>query len=220
MITQVITINKTKNKSMKKIILLASIVTAFAIVSCNSNNQSTNEDHSMMNHDSTMPMQGNKMMDENVKMVSVTFPKVDAGVATYMKSMMQDYLGIKNALIDDNSDKAATSSAAMFDAMKGFDKSLLTAEQKKVYDDIESDLNEHAEHISKSKLEHQREHFAMMSKDMYDMVKAFGAGMTLYHDNCPMYKDGSMWLSESKDIRNPYYGKKMMDCGSVEEMFK
>lgn len=204
---------------MKKIILLISIVTAFAIVSCNSNNQSAKEDHSMMNHDSTMPMQDNKIMDENVKMVSATFPTIDAGVSTYMKSMLQNYLGIKNALIDGNSDKAAASSAAMFDSMKGFDKSLLTAEQKKIYDDIESDLKEHAEHISKSKLDHQREDFAMMSKDMYDMVKAFGAGTTLYHDHCPMFKDGSMWLSESKDIRNPYYGEKMMDCGSVEEMF-
>ena len=36
--------------------------------------------------------------------------------------------------------------------MKGFDKSLLSADQKKVYDDIEADLKEHAEHISKTKL--------------------------------------------------------------------
>ncbi len=205
---------------MKKIFLLISIVTAFSIVSCNSNNQSAKEDHSMMSHDSTMPRQDNKMMDENVKMVSATFPAIDAGVSSYIKSMLQNYISIKNALIEANSDKAASSSAAMYEAMKGFDKSLLTADQKKVYDDIESDLKEHAEHISKSKLDHQREHFAMMSKDMYDMVKAFGAGMTLYHDHCPMFKDGSMWLSESKDIRNPYYGEKMMTCGSVEEMFK
>ncbi len=205
---------------MKKVIFPITIVTLLAIVSCNSNNQAAKEDHSMMNHDSTMPMQDNKMMDENIKMVSATFPTIDAGASTYMKSMLQKYLGIKNALIEGNSDKAASSSAAMYEAMKGFDKSLLTADQKKVYDDIESDLKEHAEHISKSKLDHQREHFAMMSKDMYDMVKAFGAGMTLYHDHCPMFKDGSMWLSESKDIRNPYYGEKMMTCGSLEEMFK
>jgi len=204
---------------MKKLILFSTVLATLAVVSCNSNNQSAKDDRSMINHDSIMPMQDNKMMDENVKMVSATFPTVDAGVSSYMKSMLQNYLGIKNALIDGNSEKAAASSAAMFEAMKGFDKSLLTAEQKKTYDDIESDLKDHAEHISKSKLDHQREHFAMMSKDMYDMVKAFGAGMTLYHDHCPMFKDGSMWLSESKDIRNPYYGEKMMTCGSVEEMF-
>ncbi len=204
---------------MKKVLLLGSIVTALSVVSCNNNNQTAKDDHSNMNHDSTMHMQDNKMMDENVKMVSATFPTVDAGVSTYMKSMLQNYLSIKNALIDGNSAKAATSSAAMFDAMKGFDKSLLSADQKKVYDAIESNLKEQAAYISKNKLDEQREKFVMMSKDMYDMVKAFGAGMTLYHDHCPMFKGGSMWLSESKDIRNPYYGEKMMTCGTVEEMF-
>ena len=205
---------------MKKIIFPITEVILLAVVSCNSNNQSAKEDNSMMNHDSSMPIPDNKMMDGNMKMVPVTFPTVDAGVYTYIKTMLQNYLGIKNALIDGNSDKAASSSAAMYAAMKGFDKSLLTAEQNKVYDDIESDMKDHAEHISKSKLDQQREHFAMMSIDMYDMVKAFGAGMTLYHDHCPMFKDGSIWLSETKNIRNPYYGAAMKDCGSVEEMFK
>lgn len=205
---------------MKKTILLISIVTVFAAVSCNSNNQPSKEDHSMMNPDSTMHMKNNKMMDESIKMISATFPTVDAGVSAFMKSILQNYLSIKDALIDGNADKAAASSAVMYETMKGFDKSLLTADQKKVYDDIEADLKEHAEHISKSKIDHQREHFAMMSKDMYDLAKAFGAGMTLYHDHCPMYNDGSTWLSESKEIRNPYYGEKMMTCGNVEEMFK
>ncbi|MEO8583116.1 MAG: DUF3347 domain-containing protein [Flavitalea sp.] len=207
-------------KVIKTLMMGVLAIFALAIVSCNSNKQSAKEDHSTENHDSTMPVQDNKMIDENIKMVSATFPIVDASVSTYMKSMLQNYLGIKNALIDGNSDMAATSSAAMFGAMKGFDKSLLTSDQKKVYDTIESDLRENAEHISKSKIDHQREHFATMSKNMYDIVKAFGAGMTLYHDYCPMFKDGSIWLSESKDIRNPYYGKKMMTCGSIEEMFK
>ncbi|MEO5945860.1 MAG: DUF3347 domain-containing protein [Chitinophagaceae bacterium] len=205
---------------MKKIIFSIVIFTLLTMVSCNNNNQSAKEDHTLMNHDSTMPRQDNKMMDESVKMVSATFSTVDVGVSTYMKSMLQNYLSTKNALIDGNPDKAASSGAAMYKAMKGFDKSLLTAEQKKVYDDIESDLKEHAEHIFKNKLDDQREHFAMMSKDIYDLVKAFGAGLTLYHDHCPMFQDGSMWLSESKDIRNPYYGENMMTCGTVEEMFK
>ena len=42
--------------------------------------------------------------------------------------------------------------------------------------------------------------------------------MALYHDHCPMAQDnkGAMWLSETKEIRNPYFGDKMMTCGSVE----
>ncbi|HPG10771.1 MAG TPA: DUF3347 domain-containing protein [Chitinophagaceae bacterium] len=205
---------------MKKTILIVSAIAAITFAACNSNN-STKDNNMGMNHDSMpMPMKDNTGMDNNVKMVTTTFSSVDPAVASYIKTLVTDYLGVKNALVNSNETEAATASGNMYAAMKSFDKSLLTADQKKVYDDIESDLKEHAEHISKSKIDHQREHFATMSKDMYDMVKAFGAGMTLYHDHCPMYSDGSMWLSETKEIKNPFYGDKMMTCGSVEEMMK
>lgn len=205
---------------MKKTILIVSAIAAIAFTACNSNN-STKDNNMGMNHDSMpMPMKDNTGMDNNVKMVTTTFSSVDPAVASYIKTLVTDYLGVKNALVNSNETEAATASGNMYAAMKSFDKSLLSAGQKKVYDDIESDLKEHAEHISKSKIDHQREHFATMSKDMYDMVKAFGAGMMLYHDHCPMYNDGSMWLSETKDIKNPFYGDKMMTCGSVEEMMK
>ena len=205
---------------MKKTILIISAITAIAAISCNSNSASK-ESNTGMNHDSMpMPMQQNTQPDKDIKMVTATFTSVDPAVASYIKTLVTEYLSIKNALINSNETEAATASGKMYDAMKTFDKSLLSADQKKIYDDIESDLKEHAEHISKSKIDHQREHFATMSKDMYDLVKAFGAGMTLYHDHCSMYNDGSMWLSETKDIKNPFYGDKMMTCGSVEEMMK
>jgi hypothetical protein len=31
---------------------------------------------------------------------------------------------------------------------------------------------------------------------------------------------GAMWLSENKEIKNPYYGEKMMECGTVEEVIE
>ena len=108
--------------------------------------------------------------------------------------------------------------------MGGVDKSFFTAEQKKVYDNISDDLKEHAEHIGKNgdNITHQREHFAMMSEDVYDLVKAFGGGRPIYHDHCPMYNEGkgALWLSEMKEVKNPYFGAKMPTCGSVEEIIK
>ena len=203
---------------MKNLIFVFSIITTLAVVSCNSNS-SSKDNISNMEHDS-MPVQENTIADMNMKVVATTFTNVDPAFSIYMQSLVKDYLALKNALINENETAASSTTVKMDKALKGIDKSLLSEEQKKVYNEIEEDLKEHVEHISKSKIEHQREHFAMMSKDMYDLVKAFGAGMTLYHDHCPMYKDGSMWLSESKDIKNPFYGDKMMTCGSVEEMMK
>ena len=165
--------------------------------------------------------QTTKEENEEVKVVKASFTNVDAGVAAYMKKITDNYLQIKNELIGGKAVEAASAAKGLFEAMKGFDKSQLAVDQKKVYDQYEAGLKENAEHISQSanEIEHQREHFADMSEGMYAIVKAFGGGKTLYHDHCPMAKEGkgAMWLSETKEIKNPYFGEKMMECGSVEE---
>jgi hypothetical protein len=138
--------------------------------------------------------------------------------------IISNYLQLKNAFTNDNTDEAAKAGKALEAAFKSFDKTALTAEQKKTYEDIESDAREHAEHIGANagKIAHQSEHFDLLSKDMYDLVKALGAGQTLYKDFCPMYNDnkGAIWLSETKEIKNPYFGKSMQTCGSVKEELK
>ena len=163
--------------------------------------------------------------DKEATVVPITFTDVDAKAATAIQEITGDYLQIKNALANDNGSEAAAGGKAMNEAIGKLDKSLLTAVQKKIFDNTEESLKEDAEHIGKKgdKVEHQRQHFATMSEAMYMLVKAFGAGKTIYHDHCPMYNEsqgGAMWLSETKEIRNPYYGNKMITCGSAEEVFK
>ncbi len=156
--------------------------------------------------------------------VTTATTTTEATTTVSIKEIVSNYLQLKNAFTKDNTNDAATAGKALETALKNFDKSALTAEQKKTFDDIESDAIEHAEHIGANagKIAHQREHFDMLSKDVYDLVKAFGAGQTLYKDFCPMYNDnkGAIWLSETKEIKNPYYGKSMSTCGSMKEELK
>ncbi|HEX5152820.1 MAG TPA: DUF3347 domain-containing protein [Parafilimonas sp.] len=139
-------------------------------------------------------------------------------------AVVNDYLTLKNALANDNGSNAADAGKQMMTSLQKLDAASLNADQKKVYDDVKDDMKEHAEHISTnaSNIEHQREHFDMLSKDMYDLVKAVKPAKTLYQDHCPMYNDnkGANWLSETKEIKNPYLGKKMPDCGTVKEEIK
>ncbi len=156
---------------------------------------------------------------------TATTASVPAGTTVSIKPLVEDYLQMKNAFTTDNTRDAAAAGKALEVAFKGFDKSTLTAGQKKTYEDMEDDAREHAEHIGANggKIEHQREHFAMLSKDMYDLVKTFGvADQPLYQDFCPMYNKGkgAIWLSETKEIKNPYYGQKMSTCGKVKEEIK
>ena len=141
-----------------------------------------------------------------------------------IKELVGDYLQMKNAFTKDNGQEAAKAADAMVKTFGAFDKSALNAEQAKVFNDIEEDAKEHAEHIGSNagKIEHQREHFEMLSKDMTDLVKEFGAGQTLYLDHCPIYNKnkGANWLSETKEIENPYLGQAMATCGTVKEELK
>lgn len=134
------------------------------------------------------------------------------------------YLKLKNAFTTDNDKDAAAAGKELVTAFAAFDKKSLTAEQSKTYADIEADAKEHGEHIGDNigNITHQREHFDLLSKDMYDLVKLIGANQTLYVDHCPMYNNnkGAIWLSEVKDIKNPYLGKAMPTCGTIQEELK
>jgi len=185
---------------------------------------STNEGLAQNKHHEMKSMSEADSSDKKKSAVTDTKSPVDPKVAASMKDIVERYLRLKNALANDNTKDASTAGKEIIIAMEKLDKSSLAAEQKKVYEDVEGDAKEMAEHIGDNagKIEHQREHFDMLSKDLYDLVKAFGSGQVLYKDFCPMYNDkkGAMWLSETKTIRNPYYGKKMLTCGSVQEELK
>lgn len=210
---------------MKKIFFSIVALGVITFTSCNNSRGKTeHEGHDMSDMNKDTVRQVSATDDKEVKAVNITFTNLDQNAAAFFREIVGHYLDIKNALANDNDSEAASAAKAMYKAIRKLDKSLLTADQKKIYDAIEDDLKEHAEHIGKNadEIKHQRLHFSMMSEDVYYLVKAFGGGRTLYHDHCPMYNEnkGAMWLSESKDIRNPYFGNKMMTCGSVEEMFK
>lgn len=148
----------------------------------------------------------------------------DVTSSSSIKDLVGNYFHLKNALANDDGKDAASAGQAMVAAMGKLDTASFTPDQKKVYKDMADDTRENAEHIGDNadKIDHQREHFEMLSKDMYDLVKKFGAEQTVYQDFCPMYnnKKGATWLSETKDIKNPYLGKKMPTCGSVKEEIK
>ena len=206
---------------MKQPIIGITIVSAITFTACNSNDNK-NEKDSMSEMKSDTTKQALTSDDKDVKEVSPTFASVDATAASYIKNIVDHYLHIKNALANDIENEAASGAKMISETLAKVDKSYFTPEQKKVYDENEGDLKEHAEHISKSKIEHQREHFSMMSEDVYSLAKAFGGGRTLYHDHCPMANNnkGAMWISEMAEIKNPYMGSSMPTCGTVEEKIK
>jgi hypothetical protein len=130
--------------------------------------------------------------------------------------VMASYMVLKDALVADNKEGAAAAGASLAKSLSSFDASAYTKEEQTELSEILEASIEHAEHIVKSDIKHQREHFKSLSNDLIDMVAITGTEVTLYKQFCPMYDKGSAWLSNSKEIRNPYHGSKMLKCGSVK----
>ena len=133
------------------------------------------------------------------------------------EAVLADYFMLKDALVGDDTKKAAQAGTKLVASLKSFDKSSYTKDQQKQLTDIIEDATEHSEHIVESAIDHQREHFKILSKDITDMIAITGSKSTLYQQFCPMYDKGSAWLSTSDEIRNPYYGSSMLKCGKVQK---
>ncbi len=160
-------------------------------------------DHSMMEHDNMDS--SDTMMDSDTQ-------------NSASKQVVADYMALKDALVATDESAAAKAGNKLEATFKGFSVSGYTAEQQKELKEIIESAMEHAEHIGRSDIAHQREHFKMLSKDITDMVAITGTDKTLYQQFCPMYADGGgAWLSMEKNIKNPYFGSKMMNCGEVQK---
>ncbi|MET3977670.1 hypothetical protein ABIB62_000237 [Mucilaginibacter sp. UYP25] len=129
------------------------------------------------------------------------------------------YIGVKNALVGSNAALAKTRSAELLEALSAPVKGLKPAQQKLLATYLDK-LKFDSRHISQTTvIDHQREHFESLSKNMYSLLSALKLnGTTLYQQYCPMKR--AAWLSETEGIRNPYYGDDMLDCGKVTATLK
>ena len=74
--------------------------------------------------------------------------------------------------------------------------------------------------MANSIIETQRVEFEKLTEAIYSMALEFKFGnVTIHKQYCPMAfgNKGAIWLSDSKEIMNPYFGDKMLHCGIVKE---
>ena len=90
-----------------------------------------------------------------------------------INEVIASYLKLKNALTKDDTKEAANAGNSIVAVLGKLDIKNLSKEQMKSYMDVADDTKENAEHIGTNagKLDHQREHFAMLSKDVNDLIK-------------------------------------------------
>lgn len=207
---------------MKTVLFSLLAVGTFALTSCKENKEQKSTTETSMKHDmSTMSdsaAMGNMATD---KEITVTEAKKSSADLTELYS---HYTHLTFALSGDDDKEAVSAAKGILASFPKIDKNGFSEEQKKEFAELEASIREHAEHIADNagNIDHQREHLDIMSADFYDLLKDFGTPKPVYKVFCPMYNDkkGAFWLSDSREIKNPYYGKKMASCGEVQEEIK
>ena len=137
------------------------------------------------------------------------------------------YILLKDAFVLSNSDKAHSTSIDMKKALDEVDMKLLKGDAQHIWTNFLSLINNSLVQIHNSKnIEEQRKAFGSLSQEMYDMLHLFGFvtknKRSLFFEFCPMadHNKGAYWLSYDKEIRNPFFGDSMLECGEVKKELK
>jgi Cu(I)/Ag(I) efflux system membrane fusion protein len=145
---------------------------------------------------------------------------VSAAFKNQFKKVFEEYISLKDAFTNDDNTAAQKLAKGLVNSMAEVDMKLLTdQEAHNHWMLISKDINASATSISKtSKIEDQRNHFNHLSAHLIKGVKLFGIDQKVYEDFCPMAdgNKGAVWMSLSKEIKNPYFGKAMLNCGEIK----
>lgn len=130
-----------------------------------------------------------------------------------LSKLYQNYIAIKSALASDDFKKTSVAAGEFLKTASSMNSKSL--DEKKL-----NALKSDSKTIATAKnIEAQRKPFYKLSEVMIAVAKESKISeKTIYVQYCPM-AEGS-WLSNEKQIVNPYYGSSMLKCGSVKSEIK
>lgn len=133
------------------------------------------------------------------------------------------YFQVKNGLVKDNFPDAQKSLALIDQSLSKVNMSLVKDQAHDKWMEILKGIKDTRSKMGSAKeIEEARKHFSMLSFHILEMTETFGINKeVVYKDYCPMAfgDQGAYWLSEQKDITNPYFGAAMLNCGEVKQTY-
>lgn len=152
-------------------------------------------------------------------------PISTAMMAIHLQPVYEAYFLLKDALVKsgdpESSVESITTGNILLAALKAVEMNKLTTEEHMQWMKLQSPLISDTEKITKVKdVDSQRQAFATLSSNMYQLMKTSKLDIPVYLQHCPMYGDGADWLSKDINIKNPYFGSMMLTCGKTVETLK
>lgn len=137
-----------------------------------------------------------------------------------LQKVLDEYLRLKDALTRSEDINAQLHAKNIVPSLTNVDMNLLKGNAHLYWMKQVPLIKNSALLISESDdIEEQRQNFETLSIALSKAIQAFGVAETeIYVLHCPMASDGGAnWLSSDSVVLNPYFGEKMLKCGSVIE---
>jgi Cu(I)/Ag(I) efflux system membrane fusion protein len=161
-----------------------------------------------------------KPVVEKAEQIHAKLSNIDTSFKAQINSVYMSYNQLKDALVADDSAVAITKANAVLADLNKVDMKLLKQpEAHKVWMTEKPLLVAQLNEVTSAKsLVAQRQAFLQISNSMIHLVENFGVSQKVMVQFCPMADDfkGGYWLSQDMAIKNPYFGHKMLTCGSTK----
>jgi hypothetical protein len=178
----------------------------------------------------------NKHKQEQPKEQSLTLKKHSPAFNENINKVVNSYLSLKDAFIESDSIQIKAKAIDFIAAVNQIDTLEIKKDTAAVYETIIAtitDVKTNAESIlNQTDITEMRRDFSSLTEMLFPVF--FNAiqyeGPTLYLQNCPMAfndTEPANWISKTKEIMNPYMGKKhpkyqsgMLNCGEIIDTIK
>ncbi|MFZ4261133.1 DUF3347 domain-containing protein [Sphingobacterium sp. HJSM2_6] len=137
--------------------------------------------------------------------------------------LLNQYLILKDAFVASDIEAIRKQAKVLYEQSKELTTADKSEDKQQFKSKTYKKIQEEAAAIRDGKnITAQRIRFSNLSNSLYELLKLEELNDTIYYQNCPMFQDakGANWLSMEQEIKNPYYGSKMLNCGSVVEVLK
>ena len=177
----------------------------------------------MTGHEGHLGMENNASNKENDHTNMTERLEVPKAFQQQLNSVYESYINLKNALVEDNTNKVSQDANSLLDNLSRVDMKLVKDKTHNHWMSLAKEIKSSATSISKTTdLKQQRSHFKHLSSHLINAVQLFGVNEKVYVEFCPMAdnNNGAYWLSKEEKVINPYFGEAMLTCGEVKQVIE
>jgi len=178
---------------------------------------------SMMNLEGGITAVGHQHGGETPVVKSNKKVSINTEVKSSLENLINIYISLQTALANDDFSASKKQAKALNAAFKTIKMNQFMGDAHDSWMPYHDYFTPSLEILEKANnIDQLRKSFLNLSSTYISLIETFGPfSKKLYVVHCPMANNnkGGDWLSDKKEVKNPYFGASMLKCGSVKKEY-